>query len=61
MPTRRRLADLVSELAAVRAATLALVRSLDEAALANRGMVNDWSAHGTRAGLHHGGPLRSTM
>ena len=39
----RDLADLVSELAAVRTATLALVRSLDEPALANRGMVNNWS------------------
>ena len=40
---RRELGDLVAELAAVRVATLALVRSLDESALANRGMVNKWS------------------
>ncbi len=38
---RRALADLAAELAAVRAATLALVRSLDEAALARRGRAND--------------------
>ena len=39
---RRELADLVDEFAAVRAATIALVRSLDESALAARGTVNDW-------------------
>lgn len=36
---RRELTDLVQELAAVRASSLALVRSLDEQALANRGTV----------------------
>lgn len=40
---RRTLSDLVGELAAVRAATLALVHSLDESTLANRGTVNEWS------------------
>ena len=39
---RRELADLTSELAVVRSATLALVRSLDEASLSQRGTVNDW-------------------
>jgi hypothetical protein len=39
----RELGDLVSELAAVRASTLALVRSLDETVLGNRGTVNNWS------------------
>ncbi len=37
----RELGSLVQELVAVRAATLALVRSLDEAALARRGIVKD--------------------
>jgi hypothetical protein len=40
---RRTLNDLVDELAAVRASTLALVRSLDESVLANRGVVNEWT------------------
>jgi hypothetical protein len=40
---RRELADLVNELAAVRVSTLTLVRSLDEASLARRGTVNEWS------------------
>jgi hypothetical protein len=40
---RRELADLLDEFAAVRASTLALVRSLDESALASRGIVNNWS------------------
>jgi hypothetical protein len=39
----RPLGDLAGELAAVRDATLALVRSLDEAMLAERGTVNNWS------------------
>lgn len=39
----RPLNDLVDELAAVRTATLALVRSLDEAVLANRGTVSQWT------------------
>jgi uncharacterized damage-inducible protein DinB len=39
----RDLDDLVDELAAVRAATIALVRSLDDAALARRGEVNNWT------------------
>jgi hypothetical protein len=39
----RGLDDLVDELALVRASTLALVRSLDEPALAARGTVNAWS------------------
>lgn len=39
----RELGSLVQELVAVRAATLALVRSLDEAALARRGVVKDSS------------------
>lgn len=39
---RRSLDDLVDELRTVRAATLALVRSLDDAALARRGVVNAW-------------------
>ncbi len=39
----RELDDLVSELAAVRASTLALVRSLDEGVLGHRGTVNNWS------------------
>ena len=39
----RALADLVDELSAVRASTLALARSLDEAALVRRGNVRDWS------------------
>lgn len=38
----RDLRDLAAELAAVRAATLALVRSLDDEALARRGVVNNW-------------------
>jgi uncharacterized damage-inducible protein DinB len=40
---RRDLADLVDELAAIRVATLALVRSLDETAVAQRGVVNNWT------------------
>jgi DinB superfamily len=40
---RRELADLVNELATVRVSTLTLVRSLDEASLARRGTVNEWS------------------
>lgn len=40
---RRPLNDLVDELALVRNGTLALVRSLDEAVLENRGTVNQWS------------------
>jgi len=45
---RRPLADLVEELAAVRKSTIALVKSLDETGLAQRGTVNNWSltAHG---------------
>jgi len=39
----RALADLVDELATVRAATLALVRAVPHSALANRGTVNEWS------------------
>jgi hypothetical protein len=40
---RRELHDLVNELSAVRKSTLALVKSLDDAALAQRGTVNNWS------------------
>jgi hypothetical protein len=40
---RRTLNDLVDELASVRAATLTLVRSLDEGVLSTRGTVNDWT------------------
>jgi hypothetical protein len=40
---RRDLADLVAELSIVRQSTLALVESLDEGALAQRGTVNNWS------------------
>jgi len=39
---RRTLGDLAAELAAVRATTLALVRSLDDEALLRRGTVNNW-------------------
>lgn len=39
---RREVADLVTELRAVRESTLALVRSLDEAVLGNRATVNSW-------------------
>lgn len=39
----RSIADLADELAAVRAATLPLVRSLDDAALVRRGAVSDWT------------------
>jgi hypothetical protein len=39
----RTIGDLVDELAVVRASTLALVRSLDEASLDRRGTVNDWT------------------
>jgi DinB superfamily len=39
----RPLIDLVDELSLVRASTLALARSLDEAALRRRGIVNNWS------------------
>lgn len=40
---RRSLNDLIDELAAVRASTLALVRSLDEAVLTSRGTVSNWT------------------
>jgi len=40
---RRELSDLATELAAVRASTISLVRSLDEDALSRRGTVNNWS------------------
>ena len=40
---QRDLNDLVDELAAVRTATIALVRSLDDTALARVGTVNDWT------------------
>lgn len=39
----RPIAELAAELAAVRDATMWLVRSLDESALARRGRVNNWS------------------
>jgi uncharacterized damage-inducible protein DinB len=39
----RDLEDLVAELSAVRTSTLALVRSLDDEAVARRGTVNNWS------------------
>ena len=39
----RDLLDLVGELSVVREATLALVRSLDDHALSQRGTVNNWS------------------
>ena len=39
----RELNDLVDELAAVRTATIALVKSLDATALARRGVVNNWT------------------
>ena len=39
---RRTLGDLAAELAAVRATTLALVRSLEDDALVRRGTVNNW-------------------
>ena len=39
----RPLNELVDELAAVRTATIALVQSLDAAALARRGVVNNWT------------------
>src|SRR5688500_8949037 len=39
----RDLNDLVDELAAVRTATITLVESLDETALACRGIVNNWT------------------
>jgi hypothetical protein len=39
---RRDLDDLVAELAAVRAATLLLVRSLDDEVVTRRGVVNTW-------------------
>src|SRR5688500_13349639 len=39
----RELNDLVDELAAVRTATIALVKSLDAAALAYRGVVKNWT------------------
>jgi hypothetical protein len=38
----RTIADLVDELTALRASTIALVRALDEGALDRRGVVNDW-------------------
>ena len=40
---RRELADLVDELSAVRKSTIALVRSLEDSALGQRGTVNNWS------------------
>ena len=40
---QRPLGDLVGELAVVRDATLALVRSLDDRMLIERGVVNNWS------------------
>ena len=40
---RRELADLVDELSAVRKSTIALVRSLEDGALEQRGTVNNWS------------------
>ena len=40
---RRSLSELVDELAILRTATLALVRSLDDAVLMQRGTVNDWT------------------
>jgi hypothetical protein len=40
---RRPLVDLIDELAAVRKATVCLVRSLDEESLARRGNVNAWT------------------
>jgi hypothetical protein len=40
---QRSLDDLLNELAAVRASTLTLVRSLDAAALARRGVINNWT------------------
>ncbi|MGQ0735949.1 MAG: DinB family protein [Acidobacteriota bacterium] len=39
---RREVADLAEEMACVRAATLALVRSLDPSVLPLRGIVNEW-------------------
>jgi len=42
----RDLNELVDELAAVRAATVALVKSLDDTALARRGVVNNWTLSG---------------
>ena len=41
--TTRDVQDLVGELSLVREATIALVKSLDDHALAQRGTVNDWS------------------
>ena len=40
---KREIADLAAELSAVRTSTLALLRSLEEDALARRGTVNNWS------------------
>ncbi|MBA3269814.1 MAG: DinB family protein [Acidobacteria bacterium] len=40
---RRELTDLIDELVAVRAATIALVRSLDDEVLTRRGVVNNWA------------------
>ena len=40
---QRSLDDLLNELAAVRASTLTLVRSLDAGALARRGVINNWT------------------
>ena len=45
---RRSQSDLAGELSAIRAATVALVRSLDDPALTRRGTVNNW-ALSTRA------------
>jgi hypothetical protein len=39
---RRDVSDLASELAALRTATLALLRPLDDTALSNRGNINNW-------------------
>lgn len=62
---RRELADLAGELGAVRFATLALVRSLDDQVLLKRGTVRDWSLSARAlvfiiAGhfAHHGNILR---
>jgi hypothetical protein len=40
---RRQLGDLVGELTLLRDGTLALVRSLDDSVLTNRGSVNNWT------------------
>ncbi|MEZ5417020.1 MAG: DUF6311 domain-containing protein [Vicinamibacterales bacterium] len=53
----RTLASVVSELAAVRKASLALIRSLDEAALARTGTASEAKVKRARAGLDRGRPL----